>query len=114
MISEEIRKRVEASSKDRLGEAYRRLNCFAWDPIFGEAPEGFFTMTDKEKYQDPYFREVYDLISELLSEKEKSMYWWTMALGKTYEEWKNWWETEGCRFAYYGILPKKGPEEKDE
>ena len=79
-------------STDRLGEAYVRLNTWKWDDIFGPKPEGYDQMTDHEKYQLPEHRKAFEQIMMHLSPAQKSMYWWTIGLGKTYDEWCDWFD----------------------
>ena len=83
--------KIRTYQKDRLGKAYCRLNCFKWDLIFGKAPDNWQRMSNKEKYHDPVFKQAWDILKESLTEKEKSMYWWTIELKRTKEEWLCWW-----------------------
>lgn len=83
--------RLQKLSKDELGVIYCKMNCFEWCDIFGDPPEGYEKMTGKKLYHDPAFREAFDAVSGMLTEEEKSMYWWTIELERTKEEWAKWW-----------------------
>lgn len=62
--------------KDRLGRLCVNLNCLIWDDLLGEKPPGYDTMTYLE--QHVLTRQYYMHILTLLSEEERSMYWWTL------------------------------------
>jgi len=76
-----------------LGQAYCDLNCFRWNKIFGDEPPKYDKMTNKEKHYDcPQHKEAFNILCHLLTEREQSMYWWTLELGRPYSAWKEWWE----------------------
>ena len=80
--------RLYAENKDRLGQLYVNLNCFVWDDMLGDKPPDFDFLSRSQQSEliDPYYRHIVTL----LGEEEKSMYWWTIELGKTYDEWHDW------------------------
>lgn len=78
---------------DRLGLACCRMNCWQWDELFGPKPEGFDELpnsseSSRSKYQ--YIRPVMEEISSVFPEILQSRAWWIFDLGKTEEEWRNW------------------------
>lgn len=78
---------------DRIGLGFCRMNCFEWDEeLFGPPPEGWDKLGPYARYQHPEFRYYSDLIDDILPEKMKSMYWWTIELERTYKEWEEWYE----------------------
>lgn len=83
---------------DRIGKAYCMMNCFEWDTeIFGKPPKGWNKMDSRTKYENRRFRECFKLIDAALTEREKSMYWWTIELKRSYNDWKKWYDKEeGC------------------
>ena len=81
----------------RLGEAYVNMNGWKWDEICGPKPEGFDEMTSREKYELPAFKKAFRKIRLYLTYEQMSMFWWTIELGKTYEEWREWYDEEGRR-----------------
>lgn len=91
--------------EERLGLAYCRMNCFIWDYLFGEKPEGFDNMpeTDKGMFSTPknrrrtksqYLRPLITIVKRILGEERTSMYWWKFCLNRTYEEWQKWYFVE--------------------
>ena len=79
----------------RLGQAFVRMNGFQWDDICGPKPEGFDEMTNREKHHFPAFRDAFEKVEMYLTPAQRSMFWWTIELGKTYEQWHEW---------YYSLL----------
>jgi len=80
--------------KERLGQAYCRMNCFIWDTeIFGPEPKRWKDMDNKERFRIPTFRKAMDELDKALTKEEQSMYWWTIELGMRYTEWKTWWNS---------------------
>jgi len=77
---------------DRIGEAYVRMNCWEWDDICGPKPDGYDELTGNEKYKLPAFSDAFDQIKRHLSHEQRSMYWWTIALGRTQEAWREWYD----------------------
>ena len=76
-------------TKDELGKAYCDLNCFRWDEkLLGKPPKNWKTMTENEKYKLVSYSKIFRIIKTFLSERERSMYWWTIELGNTKEEWE--------------------------
>jgi hypothetical protein len=76
---------------DRLGLLYVRMNGWEWDKeILGKPYKGRDKMQpgSREMYEadKPYMR----IIEARLGCAQKSMYWWTLELGKTKEEWQEW------------------------
>lgn len=73
---------------ERMGLAYCRLNCWDWDELIGEKPDGFEQMTNKEKHG--YIEPQLDRIEQILGSPYTSRCWWVYELGKTEEEWLEW------------------------
>lgn len=76
------------SPVERLGLAYCRLNCWDWDELIGEKPDGFEQMTNEEKHG--YIEPQLDRIEQILGSPYTSRCWWVYELGKTEEEWLEW------------------------
>lgn len=73
---------------ERIGLAYCRLNCWDWDELIGEKPDGFEQMTNEEKHG--YIEPQLDRIEQILGSPYTSRCWWVYELGKTEEEWLEW------------------------
>lgn len=73
---------------ERMGLAYCRLNCWDWDELIGEKPDGFEQMTNEEKHG--YIEPQLDRIEQILGSPYTSRCWWVYELGKTEEEWLEW------------------------
>ena len=89
-------------SVDRIGEAFVRMNCWEWDDICGPKPEGFDLLTDKEKHRLPAFNDAMNQIRKHLTHEQMSMYWWTIKLGRTYDEWRAWYNETYLRRKNHG------------
>lgn len=76
------------SPAERMGLAYCRLNCWDWDELIGEKPDGFEQMTNEEKHG--YIEPQLDRIEQILGSPYTSRCWWVYELGKTEEEWLEW------------------------
>ena len=77
---------------ERIGLGFCRMNCFEWDEeLFGPSPEGWDKLNDTERHNHPEFRRYRKVIDDILPTKMQNMYWWTIKLKKTYEEWEKWW-----------------------
>lgn len=76
------------SPVERMGLAYCRLNCWDWDELIGEKPDGFEQMTNEEKHG--YIEPQLDRIEQILGSPYTSRCWWVYELGKTEEEWLEW------------------------
>lgn len=81
-------------SKDRYGQAYVNMNLFIWDPIFNNMPKNWVNMSDTEKIKCKAFQRNMKKLLDILSPMEQSKYWWTLKLGKTEKEWKQYWEAK--------------------
>ena len=89
---------------DRLGLAYCRLNRCEWDDIltkpdgFDEMPEypaplwKFWKRNQKSKH-DVRIQKMLN-IESIIGEANTSRCWWIFALGKTEDEWRNWYINE--------------------
>ena len=73
---------------DRLALAWVRLNCWEWDDILGDKPEGFDTMTDHEKR--PYIDYWATRISTVVGKARISKAWWEFKLGRNEVQWTEW------------------------
>ena len=93
---------TQLTHEERLGLAYCRLNGWEWDELFGPKPEGWDKMPE---YEYPYTlgtkRKVYPTkfdyakpmlfaIEKILGDAKCSYYHWRFNLGKSYEEWLQW------------------------
>ena len=110
----EIDKRISVKKEEidfselsvaRLGKAYVRMNSFEWDDICGPKPEGFDEMPDKEKYKLPAFDSAFRKIQLYLTREQMSMFWWILGLGKTYDEWREWYDDEHVNKLYPILAP---------
>lgn len=75
------------SITERLALAAYRLNCFEWDELAGDKPEGFDAMTCEEKQRFVFPK--YAQIEELLGEVYLNRCFWIFD-GNTEEEWLAW------------------------
>lgn len=96
------------TKEERLGLAYCRFNSGLWDDIFCDCPEGFYDLPLTSDKPGVLTRRTYtaaprEQIREMLSEAQRSMYWWKFAVGKTEEAWRRW---------YYIDQPKELAEMK--
>lgn len=80
------------SPVERLGLAYCRLNCWIWDELVGDKPDGFDRMTSDEKrgYIEPWLNRI----EQTLGEPYTDRCWWIYEMGKTEEEWLEWRESK--------------------
>lgn len=94
------------SKKDRLGLAWCRLNCYAWDEILGPKPSGFEAMPDfstkqlfrkKRQCKHDYVLPAMRAIESIIGRANISRCWWLFQLGRTEEEWFQWYVTERFR-----------------
>ena len=72
---------------ERLALAAYRMNCWQWDDMFGEKPDGFDRMTidEKNKFIHPQFMQI----DELLGDVYLGRCFWIFD-GKTEAEWLEW------------------------
>jgi len=91
----------ELSTEERFGLAYCRLNSWEWDEIAGPKPEGFDELPDYDQRKFKWLRKkiktkgdlidpVLEAIEEFIGEANTSRYWWEFELGKSTEEWFEW------------------------
>lgn len=68
----------------RLGLAYCRMNCWEWDEYMGEKPANF----EENKFEAliPYLKKIKSTIGK----NNCSKYWWVFEIGKTEDEWAQW------------------------
>ena len=87
----------------RLGLAWCRLNCGEWDKLLGDKPEGFdkLPMMTRKRFFGKKKPCKYDVvrpmmmaIESIIGEAYTSLYWWVFKLGRTKEEWFEWYLTE--------------------
>lgn len=82
---------------DRLGLACCRLDCFEWDEIIGEKPDGFDALPNYVKgklSRYDYVRPASLGVKSIIGEANASRCWWKFVLGKTEEEWFRWYVSE--------------------
>lgn len=92
---------------DRLGLAFCRLNCWEWDELLGKKPDGFDGLPDYHKRswpwtkensaKDYYIRPAIKAIESIIGPANISRCWWKFALGKSEEEWFQWYISECFR-----------------
>ena len=74
---------------------YCELNCFRWPDGFPlEKPPGYDTMTDRQKYDLPYLKDIFAAVSAYVPRKEQSRAWHMggyCGRKKTNEEFEAWW-----------------------
>lgn len=88
---------------DRLYIALRRLNRWEWDDLLGPKPEGFDDLpkwTEKKWWQFKRRKSKSDYISrpkraieKIVGEAVISRLWWVNELGRTEEQWFQWYTT---------------------
>lgn len=71
----------QLSIVDRLGLAYCRLNSYEWDEILGEPPAVYGHKVLYAKMM---------AIEEIIGKANTSRCWWKFSIGKTEEEWREW------------------------
>lgn len=98
----------ELNYVDRMGLAYCRLNNWEWDEIIGPKPDGFDELPwyDNRKFKkfrkkirtkSDYLTPAIEGIKSIIGEANISRCWWKFELGKTEEEWRQWYVTEAFR-----------------
>lgn len=96
---------------DRLGLAWCRLSLWEWDEIVGPKPDGFddlpnylrkrksiFHRNQKTVTKADYLLPVTKNIESIIGEANTSRCWWKFVLGKTEDEWREWYLREGMPF----------------
>lgn len=101
----EIRQQLLSFSTDELCEIYERLNNWEWDERLGEAPDRFYELQNyardgndsetRETYILPYMREIYRLVPVY----DLMRHYHIHVLGRTEEQFKNWWRESGNEFS---------------
>ena len=86
---------ADLTKEERLGLAYCRFNNGLWDDIFASCPEGFYNLPLISDKPGVLTRRAYtatprEQIRGMLSEEQLDMYRWKFNLGKTEEEWRQW------------------------
>lgn len=86
---------ADLTKEERLGLAYCRFNNGLWDDIFAPCPEGFYDLPIISGKPGVLTRRAYtatprEQIRGMLSEEQLDMYRWKFNLGKTEEEWRQW------------------------
>lgn len=89
---------------DRLGVAACRLNRWEWDDILGPKPEGFDSLPNfiqkrhfwerKKPSKQDFVTPAYNAIKSIIGEANISRCWWKYFLGRSDEEWFNWYISE--------------------
>lgn len=74
-----------------MGLAWTKLNCFKWDEICGDEPDGFnlLSINEKRKIVYPLMKDI----EELFGTKYKlltSWFWWKYELNRSFKEWAEW------------------------
>lgn len=105
---------TKLNETDRLGLACCRLNCWQWDEIVGPKPDDFDELPNylplrykvkrflhrvsKGKLyrtKHDYLMPVLDRLESEIGRDNASRCHWLFVLGKTDEEWRKWYYTEG-------------------
>ena len=84
---------TKLSELDRVGLAYCRLNCWQWDTMFGPEPPGFYYLPNHQGPGMTKFDLITPIMRELRTHYPESLFsrsWWVFFMGKTEEEWINW------------------------
>lgn len=78
---------AKLGAAERLALAAYRMNCWQWDDMSGEKPDGFDQMTieEKKKFIHPQFMQI----DELLGDVYLGRCFWIFD-GKTEAEWLEW------------------------
>lgn len=84
--------KLKLSPVERLGLAYCRLNCWIWDELVGDKPDGFEQMTNEEKHV--YIYPKLNRIEQILGRPYVSRCWWIYEMDKTEEDWLKWRESQ--------------------
>ena len=92
-------------TEQRLGLAWVRGNKWIWDEeVFGPKPDIYedlpmFSSGGESKYD--YIHPKMEEVSKEISRMITSKYWWLYELGRTEEEWKEWYMNgEGDIYEY--------------
>lgn len=104
-VEPQERRKIDESKLDRidrLGLAYCRLNGYQWDDYIGPKPEGFDQMPiDRPKpkllrkhrcvpCKADFVSPAMHAIESIIGEANISRCWWVYWLGRTEEEWFQW------------------------
>lgn len=92
----------EMSYTDRLGLAFCRFNNWLWDDIVGECPKVFYNLphcSENGRSRDEYIKIPLSEITAKLGEENCSKYWWLYSMGKTENEWREWYFGERLKEA---------------
>lgn len=85
--AEELSKSIP---REQYPEIWNELNQFQWHPALGSAPQGWDSMTYKEKM--PYIETWNSVLN--CSEKEKLRYHHIHNLGRTEQQFEDWWDSK--------------------
>lgn len=91
---------------ERLALAHIRLSCYEWDEIVGPKPHGFDNLpkyakphwlTRKRKLsRSDYVRPAMTAIETVIGAANISRVWWKYGLGRSEEEWFQWYCSAEC------------------
>lgn len=92
VVQERLVSRLYELPEDARHSIYVDANCFRWPEIFADVkPEGWEGMTDKERYNHPSAKVVWDAIQMATTAFGRSRAWWTIQLQRTPEAHLEWW-----------------------
>ena len=92
---------ITNAPRELLLEIHHRLNSWEWHPALGEAPEGWDDMSWKEKL--PHVEYWMVRIEAVCSQKEILRYHHIHNLGKTPEQFEDWWDSFVLREILDGV-----------
>ena len=81
---------IESIPREKYPEIWDKLNCYEWHPALGNAPQGWDSMTRDEKM--PYI-ETWNAVLDC-SEKEKLRFHHIHNLGRTEQQFEDWWDSK--------------------
>ncbi|MGL6174823.1 MAG: hypothetical protein ACRC1P_09500 [Cellulosilyticaceae bacterium] len=85
-------------NREKLGKCWVDLNCFRWNDLLHEMPDGFdeLSFLEQKKFITPYMKEIEGMLGEN-SDMATSYYWWKYKLDRPAEEWINWYVFDRIR-----------------
>lgn len=92
--TEELNAAVKAAPKETRERWWVQMNC--WEcPADFPVPLPDFTDREREQFDDPVWSSAWRAVNAAVSREDASRAWWTLNLGKTEQEWREWWGSRG-------------------
>jgi hypothetical protein len=92
VVHERLVSRLYELPEDARHAIYVDANRYEWPGIFADIkPEGWQEMNNKERYDHPSSKVVWDAIQMATTEFGRSRAWWTISLEETPEAHLEWW-----------------------